>query len=408
VADEDKDRPDPISPLDIRSVSPLAPGAGPLRASAPPKGPPPPPPTTEHVLQRGDLGQYGYRTRADETLPPVLPPVPDPSSGQPMHLRDRWLFLVLAWMPIPAGIFVVGFVALYSGAPHWGAAGIFIGLLGMSAATLHLWENKPRSPHPGPFQICCAVLTWLFVGWQTWLVFHHPMQGYTQTQLDKAVEDGKAPIQSKLDDANRQLEGEKIKSLIPSIGPVSGGQVVSELRDLRTQVDELKRQNDALRQTPPTPSFNHDSGPIKWEPVLWFPAPSVSGVRFIMLRGENSSGSPVQLKSASFTSALTGESRNLSINIPYGNLDGEKFPVGDANPIPAGAKIQLVSEWTPPISVQEFMNRWGKISLTMDYDDTKYRKIIDPEFMKTSLLRDIVGADLVLGVPRVTKKESAK
>jgi hypothetical protein len=73
---------------------------------------------------------------------------------------------------------------------------MLIGLVGMSAASIHLWEKKPRAPHLGPFLISCAILTWLFVGWQTWLAFHHPVQGYTQAQLDAAVSAAKASVKA--------------------------------------------------------------------------------------------------------------------------------------------------------------------------------------------------------------------
>lgn len=65
-----------------------------------------------------------------------------------------------------------------------------------------------------------------------------------------------APIRAELDAANRQLqeEREKAKPLLPTEGVVSGRQVVNELKDLRTQIDELKRQNDALRQAKPPPA----------------------------------------------------------------------------------------------------------------------------------------------------------
>jgi len=196
---------------------------------------------------------------------------------------------------------------------------------------------------------------------------------------------------------------------------------IADERDdaIKSAAKMAKERDDAIRQkdvaiagaksgTLTSTEAASDSGPIKWDSVLWFPASTAGNISYIMLRGENSSDLPVQMKSASFTSALTGEKRNLSVSIPYGTLDGEKILALDTNPIPAGAKIQLVSEWTPPISVLEFMNRWGKMSLSIDYDGAQYRKTFSEEFMKAALLRDVVGADLVLGVPRVTKKESAK
>ncbi|MGW1420559.1 hypothetical protein ACWAT4_10625 [Bradyrhizobium manausense] len=168
--------------------------------------------------------------------------------------------------------------------------------------------------------------------------------------------------------------------------------------------EELMATRHTSLQAQPSVEETTDSGPIKWESVLWFPASPDGSVRFIMLRGENSSTSAVQISAASFTSAITGETKNLSISIPYGDVGGEKIPVQQANPIPAGAKIQLIFEWAPPLSVQEMMSKWGKTSFSINYGDFRFRKVFDAEFMKAALVRDIVGADLVLGVPHVTKK----
>ena len=61
------------------------------------------------------------------------------------------------------------------------------------AATLHLLKKKPPPPrYLGQVMIAAAVLTWAAIGWQTWLAFHSPTQGYTQAQLDKAVDEAKA------------------------------------------------------------------------------------------------------------------------------------------------------------------------------------------------------------------------
>ncbi len=42
--------------------------------------------------------------------------------------------------------------------------------------------------------------------------------------------------------------------------------------------------------------------------------------------------------------------------------------------------------------------------MQMDYNDTHYKRSFDDEHMKMVLTRDIVGAELLLGIPRVTKK----
>ncbi|MGO9330078.1 MAG: hypothetical protein ACLQJ0_18445 [Steroidobacteraceae bacterium] len=136
-----------------------------------------------------------------------------------MPLRDRRFWVTLAiWAAIPVGSVVAGIGAFVASSPHWGFGLCAAGLLGAYAVTLHLLERKPTAPHySSAIIISVAVLTWAFIGWQTWLVFHSPVHGYTQAQLDKAVEDGKAQIQSKLDAAQKTIADLKNA---PSLAPV--------------------------------------------------------------------------------------------------------------------------------------------------------------------------------------------
>jgi hypothetical protein len=151
-------------------------------------------------------------------------PNPAPETASPMHARDTRLFADLG---IPVAILVatgaVGLGGIFAGWPHCGAALCVVGFGGALAMRLRLVETEPspalRAPFWRGFLIAVAVLTWVFVGLQMWLWLHTPTQGYTQAQLDKAVADGKAPIQAKLDAAQKTITDLKSASAPPVASP---------------------------------------------------------------------------------------------------------------------------------------------------------------------------------------------
>lgn len=160
----------PISPLDWRN-NPLAPGSRGM--AEPPIGP--------GGYPRGDLGTDIARAAeesAREALGKGAAPEPSPTeppSGQPMHTRDRRLYVILAWTAIPAALFVGCFIAWGSGQlpGSWAIAGMLAGAISMAIGTVYALEKKAPLPRsPGPIMIGIAILTWALVGWQTWLVFH--------------------------------------------------------------------------------------------------------------------------------------------------------------------------------------------------------------------------------------------
>jgi hypothetical protein len=95
-------------------------------------------------------------------------------AANPMHQRDRILYLVIAWSAIPAAMLIAGVVALSSGLPHWGSGLIAGGALGMTGATLHVLDRRPPLRAPSRLVISLAILTWAFVGWQAWQTFRSP------------------------------------------------------------------------------------------------------------------------------------------------------------------------------------------------------------------------------------------
>jgi hypothetical protein len=107
--------------------------------------------------------------------PPPTPPRNDPPSVQPMHHRDRRLYVILAWTAIPAALVVGCFIAWGSGQLPgiWALAGALVGIIGMAIGTVYALEKKTPFPRsPGPIIIGVALLTWALVGWQAWLAFH--------------------------------------------------------------------------------------------------------------------------------------------------------------------------------------------------------------------------------------------
>jgi hypothetical protein len=243
MADGDKDRPQvtqssnsdgPISPLDIRSVSPLAP---PPRRSIPvsapvsrivPSGDPPSPAVARiaGIMEgqasrdeslRGDTARASERKAMGGALPE--PNRVDPLRGPQMHHRDQRLFVVLAtWVAIIVAVIGGGIGGSFGGFPHWGSALCVGGLFGAYAMTLHLLEAKPRVPTAQSVSatlMVVAVLTWIFVGWQTWLAFHKPVVGYTQAQLDDATSKATSSIKA-------AVAGSPFGPTITEKGPIDG------------------------------------------------------------------------------------------------------------------------------------------------------------------------------------------
>jgi hypothetical protein len=199
--------PDEISPLDVRSISPLAKGFGqdspsealdklaasaaagrraydevyrghgPLEAAA-----------SRAISETPPAPSDGQRTEMASSETPIRV---EPSSGQPMHPRDKRLFVFLGiWGAIFTGVFLGGVAAFVAGSPHWGASLCAGGLVGAYAMALHLLERRPAVPTARSvwaILIAAAVMTWIFDALQIWTAYHKPMQGYTQAQLDTAV-----------------------------------------------------------------------------------------------------------------------------------------------------------------------------------------------------------------------------
>jgi len=257
--------------------------------------------------------------------PPRMPtpPLSDPLGGQPMHPRDRRLYVILAWTAIPAALFAGCFIAWGSGQlpGSWAIVGMLVGIVGMAIGTVYALEKKAPLPRsPGPIMFGIAVLTWLLIGWQTWLYSHSPVQGYTRAQLDKAVEEGKAQA------------------------------IVTATAQLRSELGGLKRD----LENPSSPDTSLQKGPIAWNLGSQFLVASSNGasdlINGIFLQGTSTAS--IGFKEAYAVSGLTGHRQELMANVPYKGY----YPVGKVD-IPPHAPVQLDMVWNPPFLVRDFMGR---------------------------------------------------
>jgi hypothetical protein len=329
----------------------------------------------QHAPMLTARGMAAYQRR----VPLESAVMSDTESAKPMHPRDRRLYITLGvWAAIFVGVAVAGIGAFITGSPHWGAALLAVGLIGAYAVTLYLYERKPRPPpHPGPIIIGVAVLTWGFLGWQAWSAFRSPTQGYTQAQLDKAVEQATtkatASIQSQLDAA------------------------LSDLAIARTpQVDA----NRGTIQPVGFPGVDIQVGSMMWDKNLYWGAignRTSSLMAFAYIRGTNTSNSAIQLKEASILSELTGLKQPLLVNIPYKGAT----PLDRVNAIPPGAAVDLIIEWKPEVEIKQFLAQWGKILVKVDYENLSYEQRYDEDYIRKKAIREFPQEGIG---PRVTIK----
>ncbi len=83
-------------------------------------------------------------------------------------------------------------------------------------------------------------------------------------------------------------------------------------------------------------------------------------------------------------------------NVPYKGY----YPVSKVD-IPPQAPVQLELVWDPPLSVRDFVDQWGKIRITIVYNNTTYEPEFDEEYVRRKLQQQNAGA---FG-PRVTPRD---
>lgn len=167
---------------------------------------------------RGDL-ERAYDQHSPHSVTPtsaqqddVRSPLRHADPAKPMHQRDRVLYVILAWTPIPAALIVGCIIAWASNqlSGLWASIGVAAGIVVMTIATIHALEKKPPLPRsPSPIIFIVAAITWLLIGWQTWLAFQKPTTtviGFNQAQVDEKIANAVANLNSQLMEANRQRD----------------------------------------------------------------------------------------------------------------------------------------------------------------------------------------------------------
>lgn len=169
------------------------------------------PPNFEQTPQLGDryprsalwqeIAQIAEKTYGAETTEPEVERAAmlASQSANPMHPRDRRFYLAVAIATIAAGLAVSCFLAGASGqlAWTWVIGGIVVGL-GVTVLAAFDALDKPILSIRYSSSILTAVvtLTWLLIGWQTWITFYP--QVYAKAQPDAEALDTR-PFGGKFD-----------------------------------------------------------------------------------------------------------------------------------------------------------------------------------------------------------------
>jgi hypothetical protein len=307
-------------------------------------------------------------------LPPgnfYVPLVDDTESGQSgvsnkddFSARDLTLYSLLGLFFVTA----MGTGALsYDSHPWFGGFAALVGTVGFIVTLVLLIRYHPKTVHALIASIAALVATWAFLAYVIWtkpkeVIVHNPP---TAEDIAKAT----TPFSAAQEDATSPQQ--------PS--PPIGAEISWAARPFFRNF--FRQPNGKVISIDP------------------------SSIGILDLRATTQGSSAVQLKNGYVISGLTGERRPLRVSTRAGYLDAETYALNEVNPIPPGVQIALYAEWTPPLPVSDFFRQWGKMTIHVDYDDTFWEKTLDENKVRDIIVQDIPNADLVLPVPRVTKKE---
>jgi hypothetical protein len=160
-------------------------------------------------------------------------------------------------------------------------------------------------------------------------------------------------------------------------------------------------QLPAVTQAQPVELPVPETGAIIWDNNKQFLVVTGGGpsaqINSILLQGDSTRA--VSFKAAYAISGRTGHKQDLVANV---QSQGAYYPVTDVD-IPPKAAVWLELIFKPPLSITEFSDQWGALSVTMAYQDgTTYTHNFDETYVRDKLERMVPNA---IG-PRVTPRQN--
>jgi hypothetical protein len=312
------------------------------------------------------------------------------------------------------GVLVLGFglelVAAFVRGEWTHAIVSFAGLVALMSAALHWQQIKSWATGLNPNWVLASLSLVLagsilspFVEERRWpfsAVFHDPP---TAEQIAAAI----APIQKQLDGVTKQRDdaikerdaAQQLQAMgqtpvaPPSIpGVTTARELLQRIENLETQLDAAKREGaEAKQKLEGANQSSTTQGPVIWNVDGQFVVVSGGGPDALIHGAfiQGTSTALVAIKEAYAVSRLTGHRQDLMANVPYG---GGYYPV-DKVDIPAQASVQLDLLWRPPLSIRDFLDQWGRLSITIIYGDgTTYMHEFDENYMRRKVQQQIPGA----------------
>jgi hypothetical protein len=165
-------------------------------------------------------------------------------------------------------------------------------------------------------------------------------QLYTQPQLDAAVSQAVAALQSQLNEVLKQRD---------------------------TKAGGVRADGERQLQGPPGQFAPVAFGPINWnlnnQLIVASGGGQTARVNGLLFQGQ--SLTPVRFKEAHVISGLTGHTGQLKVAVH--SIDKE-LPVTEVD-IPTGAPVQLDLTFDPALPVRDFFDQWGKFRLVISYEN---------------------------------------
>jgi hypothetical protein len=189
--------------------------------------------------------------------------------------------------------------------------------------------------------------------------------------------------------------------LVTAVGSVAAVFAIPGLHDWIFGVSGPTSELGAQPSTTSTSVVQEQSsipaqGPIAWQDIQLQPDVNRS-IRRIQVYGITIS--PIEIKSSYIISNYTSKKLRLMAVI-YNQRNEEKLlPVDNIRELQPDAGMWLVAQFNQQISGQDFLDRWGRLTVMITYDHGNYERLYD----ETSIRHKLRDIGIELG-PRVTKK----